>query len=133
MSKIKDVFKDYQKENSLVDAEIENINLFKKSKKIEIELNIQEPLKIYEMLNFEDYLKERFQIQRAIFKIINNEKYDMKDLSQQIKNDWKDIVKYLSKNFPLCKTILGTSIIKIEDNRLIVYLKNKVASFLLSN
>ena len=38
MSKIKDVFKDYQEENNLINAEIENINLFKKSKKIEIHI-----------------------------------------------------------------------------------------------
>lgn len=130
MSKIKDVFKDYKEDNNLINAEIENINLFKKSKKIEIKLNTQEQVQIDEISNFEDYLKERFQIEKADIIIQNREKGAWPHFYKDIKNDWKDIVKYLSKKFPLCRAILGTSNIELEENKIIVSLKTKGADFL---
>lgn len=132
MSKIKDVFKDYKEENNLINAEIENINLFKKSKKIEIELSVKEPIKISEISSFEGYLKDRFQIQKVFFKI-NSTKGDRHIWLKNIKEDWKDIVEYLSKNFPLCKAILGTSSIEVEENKVIIFLKTKSADFLHSH
>ena len=130
MSKIKDVFKDYKEENNIINAEIENINLFKKSKKIEIELSVEEPIKIGEISSFEDYLKERFQIEKIALKIQNGEKGVRPLFPQEIKNDWKDIVEYLSKNFPLTNAILGTSSVEVIENKVIVSLKTKSADFL---
>ena len=130
MSKIKDVFKDYKEENSLIDSEIENVNLFKKSKKIEINLKAQKEIRIDDISSFEDYLIERFQVKKASIIIKNETKEDKTILFQKIKEDWKDIVKYLSKHFPLCKAILGTSSIEIEENKVIVILKTKSSDFL---
>lgn len=132
MSKIKDVFKDYQEENNLINAEIENINLFKKSKKIEIGLSIKEPVTIGEISSFEDYLKDRFQIQKVSFIIKIEAEEKGLDFSSNMKKDWKDIIKYLSKNYPLCKAILGTSSVEINENIVKVSLKTKGAEFLRS-
>ena len=33
---VKDIFKDYEEQSNILDAKIENINLFKKSNKLEI-------------------------------------------------------------------------------------------------
>ena len=51
---------------------------------------------------------------------------------QNLKNDWGDIVSYLSKRFPLTKAILQNSTIKVETNKLIVILKTKNADFMRS-
>ena len=51
---------------------------------------------------------------------------------QNLKNDWGDIVSYLSKRFPLTKAILRDSTIKVELNKLIVILKTKNADFMYS-
>ena len=51
---------------------------------------------------------------------------------QNLKNDWGDIVSYLSKRFPLTKAILRDSSIKLESNKLIVILKTKNADFMYS-
>ena len=130
MSKIKDIFKDYKEDNNLINAEIENIDLFKKSKKIEIHLKIQEEIKIADISTFEDYLKDRFQINKASIIIKNETKGDRSLLFQKIKEDWKDIIKYLSKNFPLCRAILGTSSIEVQEKKIIISLKTKGADFL---
>ena len=42
---VKDVFKDYKGQGNILEAQIENINLFKKSKKIEIKLKKYQVLK----------------------------------------------------------------------------------------
>ena len=130
MSKIKDVFKDYKEENNLINAEIDNVNLFKKSKKLEIFLKIKEEIKIGEISSFEDYLKERFKIEKVSIIVENREKGAIPLFPQKIKEDWKDILEYLSKHFPLCKAILGTSSIELEDNKIIVSLKTKGSDFL---
>ena len=36
LNAVKDVFKDYKEQNNIVNTQIENINLFKKSHKLEI-------------------------------------------------------------------------------------------------
>lgn len=127
---IKDVFKDYNEENNIINAEVESINLFKKSKKIEIELKTKKPLKICEISSFEDYLKNRFKIQKVSINVKNDEKGARPLFPQNLKEDWQDIVDYLSKNFPLCKPILGTSSIEVEGNKVIVLLRTKGADFL---
>ena len=62
---VKDVFKDYKGQGNILEAQIENINLFKKSKKIEIKLLTEKQIKIQEISSFEEYLKTRFQIQKV--------------------------------------------------------------------
>ena len=130
MSKLKDVFKDYIEENNLIDVEIENINLFKKSKKLEMDLKTKKQIKITEISSFEEYLKDRFQIQKVELRIQNETKVDKNIFLQRIKEDWKDIVEYLSKNYPLCKAILGTSSVEVLDNKVIVALQTIGADFL---
>ena len=82
------------------------------------------------MITFEDYLKEKFQIQKVSFNIQNNNNVDDMDLSSRIKNDWKDIAKYLSKNFAFCRAILNDSSIELAQNKLIVKLDTKGSEFL---
>ena len=127
---VKDVFKDYEKQGNILETQIENINLFKKSKKIEIKLLTEKPIKIQEIASFEEYLITRFQIQKVELHIEMREKGDRPLFPQQLVNDWKDIINYISKKFPLTKAILNTSTVEVEDNKVIVDLKTKSADFL---
>ena len=127
---VKDVFKDYKETNNILDAKIENINLFKKSNKLEINLILEKRTSIDEIDRFEEYLKNRFQIQKVILNIKIEKKGDCPVFSQEIKNDWKSIVKYISKKYPLTKAILNSSDVEKKDNKLIVLLNTKNADFL---
>ncbi len=129
---VKDVFKDYKEENNIINAQIENIDLFKKSKKLEIKLKAEEPIKIAEISTFEDYLKNRFQIQKVIIKMENMEKGVRPLFPYKLQEDWQDIIEYISKNFPIAKAILKSSSIEIEENRIIIILKTKSTDFLYS-
>ena len=128
MSKIKDVFKDYKEENNIINAEVTNINLFKKSKKLELEINTQYPIKIDEISSFEEYLKNTFQIQKVFITIENSNKNLFK-----LEEDWQDIVKYISKSFPIAKVIFKESTLEIEENKITIVLRTKGLDFLCSN
>ena len=113
---IKDVFGDYTCNSNLIDAEIEDVNLFKKSNKID------------ELESFENYLITRFNVNKASIDI------DYKDvkIDFNINSDWDNIITYIGKKEPFSKAILSNSKVQIKDNKLDVNLYMKGASFLLS-
>ena len=127
---VKDIFKDYNEKNNIIDAEIENINLFKKSKKLEMKLNSNSILSITELESFENYLINRFQIEKVEFDINILKENSVSNLDEKLKIAWKDIVSYLSKKYPLTKAILKSSDIEIEDSKVIVVIKSKNAEFM---
>ena len=127
---VRDVFKDYKENNNVIDAEIENVNLFKKSKKLEMKLKSNRLLNIKELENFENYLIDRFQIEKVEFDITISKEMETIDFSKKIKEDWKDIVNYLSKKIPVTRAILKSSNVEVEGNHLIVVLENKNSDFL---
>jgi len=122
---LRDVFKDYQNDGTILNTVIENINLYKKSNKLEVILNSEEKISLNELDNFEHYLKERFKIGIVEIKI----NYSV-NIENTINEDWESIVKYLSQKFPLIRPILGNSNIKMEDRKIIVILNSKNADFL---
>ncbi len=127
---VKDVFKDYKEQSNILDAKIENINLFKKSNKLEINLITEKQITLQEFESFEEYLKQRFQIEKISLNIKNGEKGARPLFHQELKNGWESIVKYVSKKYPLTKAILDKSNVEVEDNKAIVSLNTKNADFL---
>jgi len=122
---LKDIFKDYQNEGRILNTIIENINLYKKSNKLEVILNSEEKIDLNELTSFELYLKERFKISIVEIKI----NYSI-NIENTINKDWESIVKYLSQKFPLIRPILGNSNVKMEDRKIVVILNSKNAEFL---
>ena len=123
---IKDVFQDYKKENNIVNATIQKINLYKKSNKLEIEIFSQNQLSVEELADFETYLSERFSIKTIIIDV----KYPEITLIHTIEQDWNEITKYIATKFPITKAILKGSTPKIEGNNIIIHLKSKSSEFL---
>ena len=117
-----EVFKDYTQSQNILNTKISSINLFKKSNKIEIELISSQIILISELINFEKYLKTRFQIEEVDIKIKNEHDVDINEI---VKSEWEDIVKYMSMKYPLIKAVLEGSKIKIEDTKLEIELSVK--------
>ena len=122
---VKEVFKDYTKGSNILDAVIENVNLYKKTNKLEIELKTEKKINVGEIYYFEEYLKEQFKIGTVEIKF----NYTV-DIENTIEQDWENIEKYLSKNFPLIKTILQGSRVELEGNTVTVVLKSTNSNFL---
>lgn len=129
---VRDVFKDYKEPNNILDTKIENINLFKKSHRLEIDLITEKQITLEEIDRFEEYLKTRFQISTVVFNLKHQERDDKSLSFDVIKQEWNKIVKYISKKYPLTKAILNNTSIEQEGSKLIVLLNTKNAEFLCS-
>ena len=62
---IKEVFNDYNVKNNLIEAEIENINLYKKTNKLQIKVASSKEILLQDMESFEGYLINRFKVNKA--------------------------------------------------------------------
>lgn len=124
---VKDVFKDYNNDSKIKDSIIEKIDLYKKSNKLEITLTSEEPIKINILEDFENYLKQKFNINNIVLKI----RY-LNKIPQTIKEDWQEITQYITKCFHLAKSILKDSKINIENSNIQVIINTKNLEFLYS-
>ena len=123
---IKDVFQDYKKENNIINAVILKMNLYKKSNKLELDIESENQLIIDELADFETYLSTRFSIQTIETKVT----YPEIALNQTLEKDWEKIMKYIATKFPVTRAILKGSMLEINGNNVIINLKNKNSEFL---
>ncbi len=140
LKEVKMVFGDYSTDSfALANAKISNVNLYKKTNKLELFLQSDDLIPITEMEKFESYAKKRFNFSEVDFKIsfpkenadnvvpINEEVKQSKrfDLDNTIINDWKDILGHLSKKVPVIKAFLKGSNIEIENGIINTHLNYK--------
>ena len=84
---IKDVFSDYTVENNLIDCEIENINLYKKTNKLQISVISSKPIELADMESFENYAIRRFKVAKVAIDI----GYRDVEIEQTIETKWNEI------------------------------------------
>ena len=116
--KLKEIFKDFNINSYILNSMIQTINLYKKRNQLEISLFLEEKIKIADITAFEKYLKKRFMLDDVIIKL----KYDEK-INIDFKNEWQDILDYLSYKHPLTKALLKNSQIDITDNKININLE----------
>ena len=116
--KLKEIFKDFNINSYILNSMIQEVNLYKKSNQLEISLFLEEKIKITDIIAFEKYLKKRFILDDVIIKL----KYDEK-IKIDFKDEWKDILDYLSYKHPLTKALLKNSQIDITDNKININLE----------
>lgn len=125
---ISEIFNDFQTESKIKKSEIEKINLFKKSNKLEIDLYCYAYYNPLELLEFENYLKQRFAIEEIQIDL----QYDPKVDFPRIESQWKMIVKYMAHKYPFTEFLLHNSKVQIQDHLMIVNLSVKGADFLIA-
>ena len=123
---IKEVFSDYKNKNSILEAYIQNINLYKKTNKLVLEITSNLFISLKEITDFENYLKLRFKIENVYIKI----KYSNDIEIPNVENEWKELLNFISKKYPLVEVILENSKIKAEGNNLLIELQVKGKDFL---
>jgi len=87
---VKDAFKDYKYQGNLLDSNVANINLFKKSKKVEIDLESDKQIETEEISIFEDYLKDKFEVGEVKINIRYSAYYHLKELQ---KNECQKLIE----------------------------------------
>ena len=125
---IKEVFVDYQNDNPLLDAQIENINLYKKTNKLQVEVESSNPIHINEMEDFENYLIKRFHVDKALIDI----HYKDVEIEQDVANQWTNVINYVTRKEPFSKAILTGSKLDVSGKNISVKLALKGADFLLA-
>ncbi len=123
---INEVFKDFDVNSNISKAQIENINLYKKLNKLQIDITSDKPITIDEIGNFENYLQNKFNINKAL----TNIKYKDVEIEPNISENWSNIVSYITQKEPFSKALLTNSTIKIDNKNIDVNLKIKGAEFL---
>ena len=125
---VKNVFKDYTNENSISNCSIGEINLYKKTSKLSINLGTDNKIEAKDLYDFEKYLSSRFQIEYIDTQIKHNKEEDITDLQ----DNWKNLTCYVFKKHPSTIGILKNSKIELEGNTANVFLNVKGADFLKS-
>ena len=123
---VKDVFSDIKTDSNILNCGLINVNMFKKTNRIEVELRCNEIIKLEDVLKFENYLKNRFNIEEADIILKFNENVNI----PTIKQDWNRILTYINKKYPITKAILINSSLEIQDKTIQVVLSVKGADFL---
>lgn len=125
-NKIKTVFGDYQEESSLLEACLININLFKRTNTLELDISSEQYIPIKEIAKFETFLKNKFLIDRVYLKM----QYPEEMKVPSVEDKWNDILEYMARKYPLTKALLKRSTVQIENSKMKVILPVKGADFL---
>lgn len=125
--KVGDIFQDYQTKANIKYANIQGLNIIKKTNTLEIILYFDEYIEIKEIWFFEKFLIERFKFNHIETKIQYHEGVILKD----IETEWRNIIAYMSHKYPLMKPmLLLKSNVEVVGNEININMHIKGADFL---
>lgn len=125
LKKIKDVFPDFKTEDAVLQAKIENVNLYKKANKLALKIVPEDRINLKNICMLENYLKNRFSVTDV--EIIIDTK-----IEYSIETQWNNIVTYMNTKYPLTKAILMNNKPIIQDKKIIINLAVKGKDFLIA-
>ncbi len=130
--KVGDVFRDYKQDNKIKQAQIINVNMFKKESKLQLDLKSDDLISPGELSDFEKYLQERFSIENVELIIDYPQKGETKvETEEDVKNNWHSVLNYIEKKYPMAAALMKNSKAIISDERyLTIELTTKGADFL---
>jgi len=125
---LKDILKDFVVEGNIINCKLTKIDLYKKSKKIEMALMSEAVITLKEIDLLEQYMKNKFNVDTVNIHI----EYTCKP-EFDIEENWKEVLLYVLKKYPLTKAILANSTIETKEKNLNVYVNVKNASEILKS
>lgn len=125
--KVGEIFSDYKTNANIKYAEVRGLNVIKKTNTLQVILYLDEYIEIKETWYFENFLKERFKFEHIDIEIQYHEKVEKKS----IKDEWKNIIAYMSHKYPLAKPmLLLKSDVEVKENTIYIQMHIKGAEFL---
>ena len=125
--KVGEVFCDYKTNANIKYAQIQALNVIKKTNTLQVILYLDEYIEIKEIWYFENFLKERFQFQQIDIAINYHEKVEKKSIA----TEWKNIIAYMSHKYPLTKPmLLLKSEVEEQGDMIAIQMHIKGADFL---
>jgi|GEM_PF-5464944 len=125
--KVEEIFNDYKTNANIKYANINGLNVIKKTNTLQVILSFDEYIDIKEIWYFEKFLIERFKFEYVDIKINYHEQVEKKP----IETEWKSIIAYMSHKYPLTKPLLLLkSDIEVLEKEIKVKMHIKGAEFL---
>lgn len=125
--KVKEIFSDYQARANIIEAEILNLNVIKKTNTLGITIKSDEYIEVKEIWYFEKFLLERFGFKNIDMKIQYLEGVQLK----RVDDEWRNIICYMAHKYPLMKPmLLMKSTVELEENIIHVKMHIRGADFL---
>lgn len=125
--KVVEIFSDYKTSSNIQHAEIKTLNVVKKTNTLQVIIYFDEWIEIKEIWYFEKFLKERFKFENIDISIEYHKDVEKK----QIKDEWKNIIAYMSHKYPLTKPmLLLKSDIEEKEKEILIKMHIKGAEFL---
>lgn len=125
--KVKEIFSDYQARTNIIEAEVEGLNVNKKTNTLGITIKLDEYIEIKELWYLEKFLIKRFAFENIDMSVQYTQDVRIKSISEE----WRNIICYMAHKYPLMKPmLLLKSDIEIKDNIIFVKMHIKGADFL---
>ena len=125
--KVGEIFRDYQTKANIQYANIQGLNVIKKTNTLQIVLYFDEYIEIKEIWFFEKFLIDRFHFDHIETKIKYHEGVVLKD----IKTEWRNIIAYMAHKYPLMKPmLLLKSDVEVKENEVNIKMHIRGAEFL---
>ena len=125
--KVGEIFRDYQTKANIQYANIQGLNVIKKTNTLQIVLYFDEYIEIKELWFFEKFLIDRFHFDHIETKIKYHEGVVLKD----IQTEWRNIIAYMSHKYPLMKPmLLLKSDVEVKENEVNIKMHIRGAEFL---
>lgn len=122
---VKQIFPDIEIDAVIAEAKIKNVNLYKKTNQLVMELMLAGKIDLINIYKFENFLKIRFKVKDAKLIIENNTDFNV-DI------EWNNIVKYINAKHPMTRAILVNSKPIINEKIIQVQLAVKGIDFLVA-
>lgn len=127
IKKVNEIFSDYKARANLIEAEVQALNVMKKTNTLGITLKSEEYMEIKEIWYFEKFLMERFSFENIDMTI----KYEETTRLKSVDEEWRNIIGYMAHKYPLMKPmLLMKSDLQIHDSIIEVKMHIKGADFL---
>lgn len=126
MQKLKDIFSDFNQNIKILESSLININLYKKTNKLEMQIKTDELISLVEISFFADYLKKRFAIEEVNISAQNESVPKIDEISKYIE-------EYLIKENPILKGVLKDISWEENENEVIAYIKARKGTEVISN
>ena len=125
--KVKEIFSDYQARANIIEAEILNLDVIKKTNTLGITIKSDEYIEVKEIWYFEKFLLERFGFKNIDMRIQYLEGVQLK----RVDDEWRNIICYMAHKYPLMKPmLLMKSTVELEKNIIHVKMHIRGADFL---
>ncbi len=126
MKRINEAFSDYESSGNINTAIIESVTLRKRTKVLEMEISSENYIDIIEIENFNNFVKEKFDLNDSKITVKYTEEVNIKPFHEELNN----IILSMANKYPALKAAVNNSSYEVVGNSINFNFKIPVSGFL---